>query len=197
MGEQTKNTDNKEQNSAEIKEQKDQKDDCVTISKEDYENLLKSKKAQQDLLYVCADFENFKKRSAKDLQQQIDFANEKLIKSILPVLDNLNRATEQEVNELDFAKDHEVAKENVQKFLEGVLLIKKQLEDVLGKFGVKEVDCVDQKFDPNFHEAMEHKESEHHDNGSVIKEYEKGYVLKGRLIRPSKVCVSKKKNKEE
>ncbi|MEI6092521.1 MAG: nucleotide exchange factor GrpE [bacterium] len=197
MLDEAKKTENREPDSVEITEQKDQTQDCVSISKEEYDNLLKSKKAQQDLLYVCADFDNFKKRSAKDNQQQIDFANERLIKAILPVLDNLNRATEQEVNELDFAKDHNVAKENVLKFVEGILLIKKQFEDVLEKFGVKEVNSVDQKFDPNFHEAMDHTESEKHDNGQVVKEYEKGYVLKGRLIRPSKVCVSKKKNKED
>ncbi|MCX6111672.1 MAG: nucleotide exchange factor GrpE [Proteobacteria bacterium] len=178
-------------------EQQEDENECISISKKEYEDLLNAKKAQQDLLYVCADFDNFRKRAAKDLQQQIDFANEKLIKAILPVLDNLHRATEKEALELDFASDHEIAKKSVIKFWDGIKLIQKQLEDVLDKFGVKEVKCLNEKFDPNFHEAMEHTESDKHSHGHVIKEYEKGYTLKDRLIRPSKVCVSKKTKKEE
>ena len=172
-------------------------DDSVSISKKEYEDLLNAKKAQKELLYVCADFDNFRKRAAKDLQQQIDFANEKLIKAILPVLDNLHRATEKEAFELDLAGDHEIAKKSVKKFWDGIKLVQKQLEDVLDKFGVKEVKCLNEKFDPNFHEAMENVESDKHEHGHVMKEYEKGYTLKGRLIRPSKVCVSKKSKKEE
>lgn len=163
----------------------------VTITKEDYEKLLKSKEAQDKLLYVYAEFENFKKRSARDLQQQMTYANEKLIKEVLPVIDNLCRA-----------KDHacengEKTEEKFAKFLEGIDMILKQLKDVLGKFGVEELSSVGEKFDPNFHEAMEQVESEKHDNGDVVDEYQKGYKFHGRVIRPSKVSVATKKKKEE
>ena len=165
--------------------------DMVTITKEEYENLLKSKEAQQKLLYAYAEFENFKKRTAKDLLQQMTYANEKLIKEVLPIIDNLCRA-----------KDHacengEKTEERFAKFLEGIELILKQLKDVLGKFGVEELSSIGEKFDPNFHEAMEQVESDKHENGDVVNEYQKGYKFQGRVIRPSKVSVATKKKKEE
>ena len=165
--------------------------EMVTITKEEYENLLKSKEAQDKLLYVYAEFENFKKRTARDLLQQMTYANEKLIKEVLPIIDNLCRA-----------KDHacengEKTEEKFAKFLEGIELILKQLKDVLGKFGVEELSSIGEKFDPNFHEAMEQVESDEHDNGDVVNEYQKGYKFHGRVIRPSKVSVATKKKKEE
>lgn len=171
------------------KEAKD--DNMVTISKKEYEELQKSKEAQQKLLYAYAEFENYKKRAAKDLEQQICYANEKLIKEVLPIIDNLSRA-----------RDHADKCENIdaeqfQKFLEGINLVLKQLTASLKKFGVEEVCSLGEKFDPNYHEAMDHRESKDHDNGVVIDEYQKGYTMNGRLIRPSKVGVSIKKKKED
>ncbi len=169
----------------------EQEEEMVKISKKEYEELQKYKEAQQKLLYAYADFENYKKRAAKDLQQQICYANERLIKEVLPIIDNLSRA-----------KDHagqceSIDAEQFKKFLEGIDLVLKQLMDALKKFGVEEVCSMGEKFDPNYHEAMDHRESDDHDNGVVIDEYQKGYTLNGRLIRPSKVGVSIKKKKED
>jgi len=173
------------------KEAKEQEKDIVTITKEEYEKLLKSKESQEKLLYVYAEFENFKKRTARDLQQQMAYANESLIKEVLPIIDNLCRA-----------KDHacengEKSDEKFAKFLEGIDLILKQLMSVLGKFGVEELETKGEKFDPNFHEAMEQVESDDHEHGDIVSEYQKGYKLKDRVIRPSKVIVATKKKKEE
>jgi molecular chaperone GrpE len=190
VSEQGSGSDAMDKETEEVKEEaKD--DDMVSISKKEYEELQKSKEAQQKLLYAYAEFENYKKRAAKDLQQQICYANEKLIKEVLPIIDNLGRA-----------KDHAdqcktLDAEQFQKFLKGIDLVLKQLTDSLKKFGVEEVCSVGEKFDPNYHEAMDHRESEDHDNGVVIDEYQKGYTLNGRLIRPSKVGVSIKKKKED
>ncbi len=175
----------------EVKEVKEQEKDTVTITKEEYEKLLKAKEAQEKLLYTYAEFENFKKRSARDLQQQMAYANESLIKEVLPIIDNLCRA-----------KDHacengEKSDEKFAKFLEGIDLILKQLMSVLGKFGVEELETKGEKFDPNFHEAMEQVESGDHEHGDIVNEYQKGYKLKDRVIRPSKVSVAMKKKKEE
>jgi len=173
-----------------VDEQQEPEEGSVTITKEEYEDLLKAKKAQQDLLYVYAEFENFKRRSAKDIQQQVTFANEKLIKEVLPIIDNLCRAK-------DHAAECEgTTEEQFGKFLEGIDMVLKQLTGVLKKFGVEEVSSVGEKFDPNYHEAMEQTESEKHEHGTVLNEYEKGYKLHGRLIRPSKVNVSKKKKED-
>ncbi len=165
--------------------------DMVTVTKEEYEKLMKSKEAQDKLLYVYAEFENFKKRTARDLQQQMTYANEKLIKEVLPIIDNLCRAKDHA------CEDGKKTEERFAKFLEGIDLILKQLKDTLGKFGVEELSSVGEKFDPNFHEAMEQVESDEHDNGDVVNEYQKGYMFNGRVIRPSKVSVATKKKKEE
>jgi molecular chaperone GrpE len=175
----------------EVEEVKEQGKDTVTITKEEYEKLLKAKEAQEKLLYTYAEFENFKKRSARDLQQQMAYANESLIKDVLPIIDNLCRA-----------KDHacengEKSDEKFAKFLEGIDLILKQLMSVLGKFGVEELETKGEKFDPNFHEAMEQVESDDHEHGDIVNEYQKGYKLKDRVIRPSRVSVAMKKKKEE
>jgi len=181
----------KHEETPEVKEVKEQEKDTVTITKEEYEKLLKSKEAQEKLLYVYAEFENFKKRTARDLQQQMAYANESLIKEVLPIIDNLCRA-----------KDHacengEKSDEKFAKFLEGIDLILKQLMTVLGKFGVEELETKGEKFDPNFHEAMEQVESDDHEHGDIVNEYQKGYKFKDRVIRPSKVSVATKKKKEE
>jgi molecular chaperone GrpE len=177
-------------NEAEVKE-KTESDDTVTVSKKEYEQLLKYKEAQEKLLYVYAEFENFKKRAVRDLQQQTTYANENLIKEVLPIIDNLCRAKDHACD------DGEKSEERFSKFLEGIDLILKQLMGVLSKFGVEELSSVGEKFDPNFHEAMEQVESDKHEVGEIVNEYQKGYKLKDRVIRPSRVGVATKKKKED
>lgn len=163
--------------------------DCVTITKKEYEDLLKAKEAQQKMLYLFADFENFKKRNAKEIEQQLAYANEKLIKEMLPIVDNLCRAK-------DHSGECENNKEQFAKFVNGLDLILKQFNEVLTKFGVKELSSIGEKFNPEFHEAMDQVETQDHDNGTVVNEYQKGYLLNDRLIRPSRVSVSKKKKED-
>jgi molecular chaperone GrpE len=168
------------------------KEEAVTISKAEYEELLKAKEekeaAKKDLLYAYADMENFKRRKNRDLEDQIKFANEKLIKDVLPVIDNLHLA-------LEHAKTADAGENNKQidSFLQGVELISKQLLDVMSRFGVECISSEGSQFDPNFHEALDQQETEDHQTGKVIKEYQKGYLLKGRVLRCSKVSVAKKK----
>jgi molecular chaperone GrpE len=128
-------------------------------------------------LRALADFDNYKKRAALDRKQFVQFANEELISALLPVLDGLDRA-------LKHKADAEMTK--------GLALIKKQLEDVLTRHGVKEIEAVGKPYDPNLHEAIlqkEHKGPE----GIIIEEMQKGFTLHGRVIRPSMVIVSKTK----
>lgn len=167
-------------------------EDSITISKKEHEELLRAKEAQQKLLYVIADFENFKKRNARDTEQQLTYANEKIIKEMLPIVDNLCRAKDHACG----SNDKETSKEHFDKFLNGIELILKQLNDVLTKFGVKELSSVGEKFNPEFHEAMDQVETEEHDNGTIVNEYQKGYLLNNRVIRPSKVSVAKKKKED-
>jgi molecular chaperone GrpE len=130
-----------------------------------------------------ADMENFKKRSAKDKEDVVRYANETLIKEILPVMDNLEKAI-----------SHAQQDNAVDALREGVSLTLKGLKDSLAKAGVQEVEAQGQPFDPCFHEAVSEMVDERAKPGTVLQELQKGYVLNGRLIRPSMVIVSKRKD---
>jgi molecular chaperone GrpE len=128
------------------------------------------------LLRALADFDNYKKRAALDREQFVQFANEALITALLPILDGFDRALK-----------HKSSAEMIK----GLALIKKQLEDVLIKHGVKEIEALGKPYDPNLHEAILNKEHKGPE-GVIIEEMQKGYTLHGRVIRPSMVIVSKK-----
>jgi len=133
-------------------------------------------------LRMVADFDNYKKRAAKDKVDNIKYANEELIKDILPFMDSLDRAMEHTGSaELDSFKD-------------GIKLIQEQLLCCLKKHGVEKIESAGEDFDPNFHEAMMHMHSDEHEENKVINEIATGYLLNGRLLRPSKVCVCKRNN---
>ncbi len=146
------------------------------------EELEKEKEEIYDrLLRLHAEFENFRKRTQRELEKQIELANERLIRELLIVVDNFERALEA-VDEDSSAKG----------FVEGVRLIYRQLKDLLQRFGVEEIEAEGKEFDPMVHEAVMQVEDEEKDN-IVVQEVQKGYKLKGKLIRPSKVVVSRKK----
>ena len=127
-----------------------------------------------------ADFDNYRKRVAREREQLVRCANEDLIKRMLEVVDNLERAlaAASETHDLDA-------------FKKGVELIYEHLKEVLAKEGLCPIACLGETFDPNFHEAVMAIEKEGEESEKVIEEIQKGYTLDGRVIRPSKVVVSK------
>jgi molecular chaperone GrpE len=129
-----------------------------------------------DLKRVAAEFENFRKRAARDHADFAVRANERLVKELLPVLDDLGRA-------LEAAEKHEEAK-----LEEGVRLVHRQLADVLRKEGLDEIET-DGKFDPHVHEALLTQPSEAPE-GTVIDVVQKGYRLGDRVLRPARVVVA-------
>lgn len=135
-----------------------------------------SEELKAQLLRALADFDNFKKQSAREKDQFLQLANEALIVELLPILDGLNRAT--------------AAAESNQEILKGLALIKRQFEDVLAKFGVEEIKALGEKYDPHVHEAVLQKESDA-EAGTIIEEMQKGYRLYNKVIRPAMVIVSK------
>jgi len=143
---------------------------------------MKEKATKNYDLYLrsLADIENMKKRNAKDKEEWVKYSNESLIKDILPVLDNLEKAL-----------SHSQEGNSLHALREGVDLTLKGLKDALGKSGLKEVDALGLPFDPCFHEAVSQMEDNRVEAGHVLHEFQKGYVLNGRLIRPSKVVVSR------
>ncbi len=136
-----------------------------------------------------AEIENMKKRFQKEREEFIKFANESLIKELLNVVDNLERA-------LLHAEEGKQTKESFEALKKGVELTLKGLKDILKKAGVEEVESVGKKFDPNLHHAIDQKEDPSVEPGTVIEELQKGYKLHGKLIRPALVVVSKKEEKQ-
>jgi molecular chaperone GrpE len=129
-----------------------------------------------DLKRVAAEFENFRKRAAREQADFIARANERLVKELLPVLDDLGRA-------LEAAEKHEEAQ-----LEEGVQLVQRQLAELLRKEGLAEIET-DGKFDPHVHEALLTQPSEAPE-GSVIDVVQKGYKLGDRVLRPARVVVA-------
>ncbi len=132
-------------------------------------------------LRVRAELENFKKRMQKEKADLLKFGNESLLRALLPVLDNLNRAIEHGKN----------ANEN-SPLLDGVEMVQKELLAILERFGVKPVQAIGEVFDPEKHEAISQEESELEPN-RVISAVQSGYFYHDRLLRPARVIVSKGK----
>jgi molecular chaperone GrpE len=128
------------------------------------------------LLRLAADFENYKKRAARERQEYVQLANERLIAELIPILDDLERA-------LAAAEQHEEAQ-----LEEGVLLVHRSLAGLLERHGVKPIET-DGKFDPYVHEALLSQPSEA-EEGSVIDVVQKGYKLGDRVVRPARVVVA-------
>lgn len=154
------------------------------------ERLVKSeeqtKELEDRLLRLAAEFDNYKKRMAKEFGYLIKNANENLILQLLDTLDNFQRA-------LDSAK----TSDDYESFHKGVELIHNHMKEILTKEGLKEIEALGKPFDPNFHEAVTQAESDKHDEGIIIDEISKGYMLNDRLLRASKVVVSKGKPKDQ
>jgi molecular chaperone GrpE len=126
-----------------------------------------------------AELENFKKRATREKDEAVRFANESLVRDLLPVIDNLERAVA-----------HAQGGGNGKPLVEGVEMVLKGILDVLAKHGVAQISAVGQPFDPEKHEAMAQVESENHAPNTVIEEHHKGYLLKDRLLRPALVTVA-------
>jgi len=143
------------------------------------------KDAHERTLRVMADLENYKKRIQKDQIEQAKFANERLIKELLPVLDNLERAL-----------SHSKETEDPEKIIEGVELIHKGVLSVLEKFNVRPIESLGKPFDPFHHQSVGQIEAEADseiEDNQVVVESQKGYFLNDRVLRPALVLVSKKK----
>jgi molecular chaperone GrpE len=138
------------------------------------------KQLQDRLLRQAAEMENTRKRLERDKADAISFANECLVRELLPVIDNLERALQ-----------HGEGDSNGKGLLDGLRMTLKSFGDVLGKFGCTSFETVGKAFDPNFHEAVMQQESSEHPEKTVLQELQKGYTLRDRLVRPAMVIVSK------
>ncbi len=166
------------------KSKKGSREEAAEIKRQELLEKLKEteEEAQKNhdlYMRAYAEMENVKKRGIKEKEELRKYANETLIKEILPVIDNLQKAISHAQND-----------KNPTGLIEGLELTLGGLITTLEKAGLKEVEAEGKPFDPNFHEAISQQRDDKVAPGHVITEIQKGYLLNGRLIRPSRVVVS-------
>ncbi|MEM3437049.1 MAG: nucleotide exchange factor GrpE [Nitrososphaerales archaeon] len=137
---------------------------------EDYLNKLK---------YLQADFENYQKRVNKEMLDLVKYGNERLMVKLLNIIDDLERS-------IKFSKESD----NKESLIEGVEMVLKSLKEILKKEGLEEIEAIGKNFDPNLHEAVAYIQTNEYPVNTVIEEIRKGYLLNGKLIRPSMVKVA-------
>lgn len=161
----------------------DEKQEAEGTEEENLKKQLAEQSARAEdyfnrLARMQADFDNFRRRTQKEREELIKYASEQLILSLLPVMDNFQRALE--------AKD-----EDPRKVIEGVEMIFRQIEDVLNREGLEPIPAVGGEFDPSRHEAVMQEEAGEHPDNTVTQELRRGYYLKGKVIRPAMVKVAR------
>ncbi len=164
----------------EIKKEKKKlfgKKEKIESKMEELKSLIKEHEDKE--LRIMAEFVNFKKRREDEVSKMLKFANEDIVKDLLPVIDNFNRALE--VNSDD---------EKINNFLSGFKMINDNLVNTLNKYGVEEIDALNKEFDPQIHQAVLTEEVDGVDSNIVVEVLQKGYKLKDKVIRPTMVKVS-------
>lgn len=127
---------------------------------------------------LAADFENYKRRTRQELADRTQYANEELLRKLLPILDNFKRALEHAPEGID------------RNWFEGVKLVARQFEETLQAQGLAAIPAVGEKFDPTQHEAIASEETDEHEEGTVVEEMQPGYRLHNRVLRPTLVKVA-------
>lgn len=158
------------------------------VPKEDSENLLRQienlQKEKDDLFEklqrVSADYANFQKRSHKQIADTIVYEKKKIIKTLLPALDNLEHTLQ-----------NASSAENADVLVKGIRIIYDQLLDILKSHGVEQIKALGEQFDPALHEAIMQRTNPDTEQNTVLEEFQKGYKLNSRVIRPTKVIVNK------
>ena len=149
----------------------------------------KLKDSQDKLLRALAEIENQRRRFERETKEAFEYGGFNLARETLSVLDNLQRAYQSIKND-DALKDNK----DLSKFLENIKIIEKDLITIFEKNNIKKINCLNEKFDANNHQAMLEIEDEKNNSGTVLQEIQPGYFYKDRLLRPSFVAVAKKKD---
>ena len=167
------------------KEDKEQKEKVETP-----EEKLKS--TQEKLLRSMAEMENQRRRFEKEKQEAFQFGGFNFAAESLSLIDNIDRA-------ITSFKNDESLKNNkdLDKIIDSIEIVKKDLVSIFKKNGIVPIECINKKFDPNFHQAMIEVENNTKEPGTVVQEIQKGYLMKDRLLRPSLVGVAKKREEKE
>ena len=155
------------------------------------ENLEDKLKVVEDkLLRTLAEMENQRRRFEKERNEAFEFGGFNFARESLPLLDNVERAI------ISFQNDEKLKQNNdLDKIIDGIEIVKTNIISIFKKNGIDVIECMNKKFDPNFHQAMLEVEDHSKESGLVVQEIQKGYMMKGRLLRPSMVGVTKKSEK--
>ena len=160
----------------------EQAEDAAGEKKEDEPSA--EEQESERYMRLMAEFQNFKRRAAKEKTDIHAFANERIVNDLLPVLDNFERALGGEAEASE--------NEELKNYAKGMQLIFEQLKAALEKAGVKEIEALGEDFDPNVHNAVMTEQTEEYEDGKVSKVMQKGYKLNDKVVRPSMVAVNKK-----
>ncbi len=161
--------------------EKHEKKECKCHDDVLEENLKKIKELEEEVLKAKADNINYRKRKDEEVSKMLEYANEDIVKDILPSVDNFERAINLDDENLD---------DELSKFLAGFKMIYCHLVEVLEKYDVKSIDDKGKAFDPKFHQAVLTEKVEGMEPGMVVEVMQKGYMLKDKVIRPAMVKVS-------
>ena len=152
----------------------------------------KLKDVEDRLLRSIAELENQRRRFEKEKQEAIEFGGFNFALESLAILDNIDRA----IN--SFEQDPQIKNnKDFDKVINGIKILKEDLTSIFKKNGIESIKCINEKFDPNFHQAMLEVEDKKNEPGTIVQEVQKGYMMNGRLLRPAFVGVSKKSVKTE
>ena len=165
-----------EDNESEILEAQPTPDEITALK----EQAAKAADSWDRLLRLTADFDNYKKRAARERSEAVSFANENLLSKLLPVLDAFEMALA--------ANTSDSSSKSLQA---GIVMVSNQLKSALAEAGLEEIDANGKRFDPNLHEAIAQEETADAPEGEVIKQIRKGYKFRNRLMRPAGVVVAK------
>jgi len=171
------------------KEETVKKED-VPLKEETIEDKLKA--VEEKLLRTLADMENQRRRFEKERQEAFDFGGFNFARESLSLLDNIDRAIASFKNDENLKKNKDLGK-----IVDGIEVVKKDLVSIFKKNDIEPIECINKKFDPNFHQAILEVEDNTKNPGTVVQEIQKGYMMKDRLLRPSLVSVTKKREEKE
>ena len=177
--------DESEPRKIDLKEEK-----SISKKKESVEDKFKA--TEEKLLRSMAEMENQRRRFEKERQEAFEFGGFNFARESLSLLDNIDRATSSFKNDATLKNN-----KDLDKIIDGIEIIKKDLISIFKKNNIETIECLNKKFDPNFHQAMLEIEDDNKEPGTVIQEIQKGYMMKERLLRPSMVGVTKKREKNE
>ena len=179
-------SDKKEEEKPSLKDENNTDDSSKEKSIEE-----KLKVAEEKLLRTMAEMENQRRRFEKERQEAFEFGGFNFAKESLSLLDNIDRAISSFRNDENLKNN-----KDLNKIIEGIDVIKKDLESIFKKNGIELIECINKKFDPNFHQAMLEVEDNTKEQGTVVQEIQKGYMMKDRLLRPSLVSVTRKREEK-